>query len=157
MTSLMDVTARIAALVEANRALQRDLEAQRRAVAEIEDERDALLDELDRLHGETRELPAKQAAEESAREAKALRGRLLQEAYKAEDLRRERDMLVRDTDATQARLQLAEQRAAALELKLEEVERDRDGILAQLDHATAAMHDIRTHLEASMDGVAMEA
>lgn len=151
MNTVTEIAQHVSTLVETNRALVNDLDITRRVVAEISRERDALREQVERLAGNAPAVSSDDAGETLGLELELLRSKLAEQLQRVNVLRRERDEAVRDAKANDARLRSTEDRASALSIELEEVARDRDDILVQLDQASAAMDEIREYLQGSVD------
>lgn len=151
MTTVTEIAQHVSTLVETNRALVDDLDITRRIVAEISRERDALREQVERLQANAPGPRLVQGRDGSPLEVEEIRRQLADQMQQVHVLRRERDTLLRDAEAANARLRSTEDRASALSIELEEVARDRDDILVQLDQASVAMDEIREYLQGSVD------
>jgi len=153
MNSIDDVKKHVATLVEANRALSTDLDSSRRAVAAIGRERDALRRELERLQSAHLSEPAPESARcrrtsMDSDYAPPVRGR-----YPRGEAAESRDPYGREFSRQRADWDGRDWRSArssSLVTSLRRAEQERDVALEQLDEALAAMADITSCLERSL-------
>jgi len=143
--TVAEMKRQVAQLIESNRVLVQDLNASRRDAARLGRQRDTLQDAVDRLR------PALRTAEAHAggplEELEAMRHRLAQELRDGEQMRREHALLLRDAAATRMQGGASEQTLHALHAQLQNVARERDIANEQLEEATAALDDVRVHLQ----------
>jgi uncharacterized coiled-coil DUF342 family protein len=151
MNTVTEIAQHVSTLVETNRALVSDLDITRRIVAEISRERDALREQVATLKASAPGPRLVHDGEASGPDVEKMRRQLAEQMQQLHVLHRERDDLLRDARDAHARLRSTEDRASALSIELEEVARDRDDILLQLDQASAAMDEIREYLQGSVD------
>jgi chromosome segregation ATPase len=129
-------------------------------VADLSSLLEAGRQEVNRLHGERRELLRQ--VEDARTEAYASREELLRERQQREDFDQQQMATIRDLDACRrellqalraAKAQLAstERRVAVLTREVERVEEERDAARCELGEATAALGDIRDQLRVTLD------
>ena len=118
-------------IVAVNQALTHDLDASRRIISELSREREALHAELINLR------PGNPTR--SKREFDMQTAELARQQNVIKQLRREREVMLRDLRATKEQMHSAERR-------LGEMRQERDEVSVELEESSATMHAIRDGL-----------
>jgi chromosome segregation ATPase len=137
---------RVSQLQEIIRALTQDLDISRRNAAEFASERDVLQEHVERLQNEIKTQTSLGEIEDLRLEKEKLRRQLVNKQREIDEMRRELDVLLCDSEASRARTNHAEKQLSILHFRFRDVEEERDEIKLQFDESAVALEEIRNRL-----------
>lgn len=148
---IIDIKEKLNQLIEINRGLVNDLDISRSVIAKLGREHDTLLEQVEGLRKENRDLQDKYMKCEQQYLPDQFQPQMLQDQQKVDEIRYELELAWQRVDQEKERAEHYEARVDALTRHLCEFAREHDEVLIQLDESETALNEIRNHLKSSLD------